>query len=296
MSQLLQTNQRLVYIKNTEPQADVEGYTCIADLHGVSADPRTKWYDLSLVTDEYGNFLTQGRRFLVDESRIISLRPFRDLYPKWIHYLPGVDQVTTDEDEIIADRYVNRNKTIKPLESTSRSALGSGVYGLYFDERTSLPHQKEGPHYILDCPQAFIIQDKEHGESLTLASLLTNRHLDNLITIAQNNYSLEELPNMVDVPYNITTLWNIVLYRIGTSLTEERLNKILVSYLVDYFSPTSLTDTETGDPLQELPINYILRTLGYEGLLAHDNYNNGWDRGCVYYGHFKIVKGSEAKY
>ena len=154
--------------------------------------------------------------------------------------------------------------------------------------------------YLIDCPNAYIIQDKEHGESITVASLNTNRYLDRIIPALQSDDSIKPLDFIqMNTIHNLCTLWNIVLYRTNQHITQDRLELVLANYVIRYISsqPT-LVDSINGNPIQELPINDIMRELGHDGIIGDDPYTNGWDRGCVSYNYDQavIIQGSLARY
>ena len=53
--------------------------------------------------------------------------------------------------------------------------------------------------------------------------------------------------------------------------------------MIEYFTNYELVDKRSNASLIALPINYIMKEMGYTGLIADDLFNNGWDRGCVSY-------------
>ena len=66
-------------------------------------------------------------------------------------------------------------------------------------------------------------------------------------------------------------------------ITKEQLSQLLAQYVYQYRKPSMIVDTNIKVEIAELPINSIMRFMGYHGLIAVDSYNNGWDRGCVSY-------------
>lgn len=285
---LLQPDECLVYLENDEPLPDVGGYTQIARIIRTSDD----WYELKLLTNSDGNYISKTNTITVSLDRIVSLRGQRNIESKQIYHLPEFDNV-------MASNFVIKRISETPLESTSRSALGSGIYGYYFSERTQI----EGEYiYLIDCFDSYIIQDKEHGESITWASLETNRYLDRILRYLESNQitGLEEIRYIFSINESpdLITLWKIVFYRTGDSIRKSQLENILVNYVYKYLNDNTLLDTLTNQVIQELPINHIMLELGYGGLISTDAFNNGWDRGCVCYDYSQatVIEGDTALY
>ena len=197
-----------------------------------------------------------------------------------------------------ANSFVIKDNTDHALESTSRSALGSGIYGIYLRDESEIPSLRTESNqrvYRIDNRYSYLVQDKEHGESITTASLHTNKYIDKAFETAQVDPStyIEENPII-----NLVTLWNIVLYRTQEEITKNELERILINYMSRYLSDNALKDTINGNDIETLPINDIMNALGYDGLLADDPYNNGWGRGCVNYNYEQAVifQGEKAFY
>lgn len=283
---LLQSNECLVYLLNTQPFPDVSGTTHIAKilrtpLQYLPDNNIIQHYELEVITNSNGEYVDEPELVSVTDDKILSNKSYHDIQPRQFYNF-----------DYVASNFVIKFNLNKPLESTSRTALGSGIQGIYISDESKLPIYKTKPEeevYKILVPNAFIVQDKEHGESITVASLATNRYLDKIINILQgSNITPEELIffNSID---HLVTLWNIVLYRVDQQLTKEWLQQVLISYCNRY-----LDDSE----LIELPINDILIGLGYDGLIGTDSYINGWNRGCYSFDYSKVTKieGSIAKY
>jgi len=97
---------------------------------------------------------------------------------------------------------------------------------------------------------------------------------------------------------NLLNLWNIVFCRGGKQIELEWFHETLSLYLYKYINLTELTDPLSGKIIQELPINLIMRSLGYDGILASDFHNNKWNRGCVSFNYEQasIIQGNRAAY
>jgi hypothetical protein len=172
---------------------------------------------------------------------------------------------------------------------TSRTPLGSGIYGRYVEDEDSLTRLSGESVYQVDGHNCYPLQDKEHGNSIMLASIHTNRLMDSILLLVQsrsiNGYEsaiVEDIINQVDVS-NLLTLWNIALERTSNSINEVTLKNILKDYAIFFVTDIDTVDNLTGEYICQLPINNIMGYLGFGGIIASDPYNNGWDRGCVSY-------------
>ena len=73
----------------------------------------------------------------------------------------------------------------------------------------------------------------------------------------------------------------------------------MADYLVLYLGYNDLFDSQSNEPIIELPINFIMGKLGYNGLLMTDIENDlNWDRGCVSYEYdqAELIIGGTASY
>jgi hypothetical protein len=267
----LDTDIELAYIDNPYSSPDTRGVTQVVKIHNRLTINDKIWYEVSLLTDSNGRRLNSSERILIQD--VVSIRKHRNIKNRKLYHL---------SDEIIASRFINNDLNKRnSLEAASRSSLGSGVYGL------NLPNIQQARDvstdnkniYEIDMLKAFDIQDKEHGESITIASLLTNRFLDRVLS----GINFEESEVLNSNIENLVILWNIVFYRNKQYISYNKLQDILSTYLNDYLTNHELTDKRDGKSLIAFPINYIMKEMGYTGLIADDLYNNGWDRGCVSY-------------
>ena len=316
---LLNYNQCLVYVENTQPFSDVDGTTQIARVvrTPVTTDSEgatIQWYELELITDSEGDRLEKPQPIVVSEDRIVSNRSKKDILLRQFYNFASLTNSFENGGDIqyplAATNFVIKDRSDSPLESTSRSALGSGIYGIYLSDESMIPHLLTDENqitYLIDCPNAYIIQDKEHGESITVASLNTNRYLDRVIPALQSDDSIKPLDFIQMNPiHNLWTLWNIVLYRTNQHIAQDRLEQVLANYVVHYLSDPqdhsssyqTLVDSINGNALHELPINAIMRELGHDGIIGDDPYTNSWDRGCVSYNYDQavIIQGSLSRY
>jgi hypothetical protein len=283
----LHPGECLVYIKNTQPFGDVNGATQIAIISKSYVIKNTQYYDLKITYDPDGDKLPFPEPMTVTGNNIVSDRSYVHISKKKFYYYSRNSSIT-------GNNFVLTKNKERPIESTSRSALGSGIYGLYELVGSS------DDVYEITLNNPYIISDREHGESITVASLHTNRYLDRILSSLNENTTLDKIRLIIEINShpNLSILWNIVFYRNGNKITQTWLEKILAKYCHDYITNNTLIDSITGDKIFVLPINYIMDELGYDGLLASDAYNNGWDRGCISYNYSKvnILQGSVAKY
>lgn len=302
---LLAPNQCLVYIRNQFPFADANGYSYIArKLREYMIDGEL-WYDVLLITEADGDKLNIPTPVTISGNNILSNRVFHDINPRDIYHFATLPLSGDIQYAIQARGFVIKNKEIKPIEKTSRSALGSGIYGLYISNVNNIDKFKTDPkQYVsrINCPYAYPIQDKEHGDSVTVASLQTNRYLDSVIRALRDGefISFEIASKFIkdNERSRLLTLWNMVFYRTNDYIESDKLDQILANYVVKYLTDNSITDSLNGSSLQELPINDIMLSLGYDGIIANDIYNNGWDRGCVsfQYSQAAVIQGENALY
>lgn len=301
----LDPNQCLVYVENLLPFADVDGATHIAQIIRSFITDDRLWYELLLITDMDGDRIPAFNPIIVTGDNVVSNRSVRDIQPRRIYNFAGLTLSDNIQYPLIASNFVIKDNIERPIESTSRSALGSGIYGRYIrDENNILPLRNNLDQliYEIDCPNAYIVQDKEHGDSITVASLHINRYLDRIIQVfrSDNNLTITDISSVIRMNsiQNLVTLWNIVLYRTQDSISQEWLEGLLANYVLKYLRDNTLVDSVNGNAIQELPINDIMQSLGYEGLLADDLSNNGWDRGCVSYNYSQavILRGDMARY
>lgn len=182
-------------------------------------------------------------------------------------------------DQVIASNYVDTTNHRNPCNSVMRYPMGSGVRGLAHTIRSTETIRE------IDSPYAYTIVDFPHYESICLASIFTNLHIDNIIRLVYENphsdvgYFIDTIP--VD---NITTLWNIALSRSGHSISHQQLQAIYQEYVELFISPNhGLRDSITGNRVLPLPINYIITGLGFYGIIATDVKSNDINKGCVSY-------------
>lgn len=317
----LANNQHLVYIPNRKPFGDAEGYTYIAEKVTDYMSDGVHWYDIILHTDADGDYVQSSMRTSVKAERIVSDRSFKPISPRHMYHFASVISLDANDSNPIevqdpeldsvsslntiqARSFVIKSNIIDPLESTSRSALGSGIYGLYLPNSEDINKVQTTPDqsvYLIDSSNAYPLQDKEHGDSLTVASLNTNRYLDRIIeSFRDEPIEFDSIHEQIKRNYvpTLFTLWNIVFHRTGDFISQEQLNNLLAVYVYDYFTTYTVLDSMTHEELHELPINSILRSLGYDGVIASDAHNNGWNRGCVSYNYnlAQTFQGEYARY
>ena len=305
LENFLAPGEYLIYVPNKHSFADAEGYTHIARKVRDYIQGDTVWYDFLLVTDGDGNRLSTPVAIIVPANRIVSDRPTHDIELREIYHFTSSSDL--DDSSITARSFVIKSNLTDPLISTSRSALGSGIYGLYSSNPSNVSTLRSDSNqeiYKIELSNPYLIQDKEHGESLTIASLNTNAYLDRMLEPLRNEFVDDSFFDTVLTQIKLNnnpalfTLWNIVFYRTRDFLSQDVLDSLLAEYLVEYLISDNFVDTISGEPVYELPINLILRSLGYDGVIASDPYNNGWDRGCVSYDYdlAGIIEGEKARY
>ena len=257
----LQPDEILVYIENNESFPETFSNTYIAKLIKTY---NNGYSEVELLTDSQG--YEKSEKVIILTGNIVSNRKRKVINPK---------QFYGD----LTGRYFVLKKDGN-ISTTTTNGLGSGIYGNYFS----------GLDELILCPKAYELQDAAHGDSLSTASLATNRYLDNKIL----SRGFAEVNDV----YNLYVLWNIVLVRSNLALSVEELVYILNKYLDKYFESAKLVDDQTEDLLIELPVNHVLTYFGYDGVIANDIHNNSSSRGCVCYHHFKAegINGDKGNY
>lgn len=277
------TQEELVYLDDTTDLAPFDGYVYAAIIIEEEEDE----VQVQILTNTLGQEVDTPYVVHVSWDRVLSTRPYRDLFLPYFYYF-------APSEDVIGTNFVDKTQLTQPLTRTSRSALGSGVYGLYLTHPEEIEEFRTSPDqvvYQVDCEAPFFVQDKEHGVSLSFASYSTNVFVEDLLLESEVIIDPTEVMHLV-------RLWNFVLIRAQVQLIDEEwLAAVLNSYIeryssnlprsrsmYSYSSPqdeNSLRDFITNVPLEVLPINDIMGALGYSEIIASDVYNNGWDRGCV---------------
>lgn len=290
----------LVYLDIYSSHPDVHCITYIAKIISQNDDDT---YDVILLTDELGNTVENINPVTISHDVIVSYRPVHDIQPKFFYYFSELQSETINADRFVMKQYDDYKQILLPtlsLTQTTRIPFGSGIYGKYVANDNNLDDltiDENEQIYRIDANDCYLIQDQAHGDSVILASLHTNRYLDDVFLSiqAQPNKETMDVDSLIIDAENLNikapnikissliTLWNIALARTNDNISENQFLQILHNYVVDFLTQTTLRDAITNEFLSPLPINYILNDLGYHGILASDSTNNGWDRGCVSY-------------
>lgn len=242
----------LIYVESVDPLSDLSGGT----------------YKGKVIKEiEKGKYLVQLENFfnfnavIIEKENLLSRRKLRNL-KKTSFYHFG------EQDHPVASNFLRINKK---FDIRHHAGLGSGIYGNYLKPAT------KKVLYKITLSNAFFLQDKEHGESLTLASLSTLKYLNDYFA---ENIDLQSFLKNND-PQDLVEKWNIVLARNVKKmiLNSEDLKLVILKFLENYNHP--LTDSYDGSFLVVQPVNVLLTSLGFDGIIATDEFNNSWDRGCV---------------
>lgn len=254
----------LVYVENTDIRSNVEGYTHRGKIVDTQGDNYT-----ILIENTYP-FISFDTVTVTSES-IVSWRDYRTFGNSFYHKYE-IDEVEKRK-LIVASNFVKKSDS-NSLSSGSESELGSGIFG--FKEKL------EGTTRITVSSPLFI-QDKEHGESITSASSYTNR----LLQRPANEGNISWIPTHEESEI-LWYVWSLVLERVNVIIpknifkkkSEKACRSFLNAYSSDSYYDSYIGETE---PIAELPINFIMRELSYNGLVSDDSFNNDWNRGCVSY-------------
>src|SRR5438132_1510011 len=196
-----------------------------------------------ILTNRRGDVYPQPVMKKITTEQIVSNLPqLQDIEP--VMYYVG--------SEIRAKSFVIKNNVDNPLFRTSRSGLGSGIYGFY-ERDTAVIENIEEAVFKIDFVNPYILQDIAHKDSMINASLFTNRYLDKILQTAR----FDKLPDLSDLSEttDLINLWNIVLQRTAEAINAEFLDPLLISYIDQYLNNHDLKDSY-GNEIEELPINY----------------------------------------
>lgn len=270
MSNFLEPSQCLVYLETGGHVSEVTGYTYVARNIRMFYDKDRAWYEVRLETTADGKPTVARNTIFVSADHVVSERSYVAITPKSFYQYSN--------DGLKATNFVFKDDRTNPLTSTSRTALGSGIYGT-----VAINYSNDQKPHLIQVPNAYDVQDAEHGDTITIASLATNIYIDSILAslAGQSISNLLDISNAIINYDHLVTLWNIVFYRTTQVITKQQLSQLLAQYVYQYRKPSMLLDTTVE--IAELPINSIMRFMGYHGLIATDSYNNGWDRGCVSY-------------
>lgn len=274
----LAPNQCLVYISATRPFSNLSA-THVAEIIHKYIQDQHEYYKVKLVTDGLGMPVHEQDIHVVSADNVVSNSTPRTFAEVFYH---------VTDSAVLARGFVIK-KHDNALYSTSRSALGSGIFGKYT--------QPAGDSLRISCQNMYHLQDQPHGESLSIAALSTHAYLDRIIRALGKDANPEMYVSMNDTRH-LVTLWNIVFYRTHDSISQADFDNVLVAYIHKFLAPAEIQDTHTREDIIELPINHILEFMGYHGIIADDHYNNYWDRGCVCYDihNATVIMGDTARY
>jgi hypothetical protein len=288
----------LVYLFDNNPTPNTEGITCLAEI----VERRGNWYDLLLITDKSGAYSTVKTYITVSSDRIISNRAIQYIRIPHFYYFNQKDSITatgfvfkkladSSKIKLVDGQPTTIQNTLIPkygLLKTDREALGSGIVGKYLDKTQLRKSKLKGDIvFKIDATYCYFIQDKEHGESLKRASLATNNYLDNIINAAQEDnvevHSILSLIKNNDGFDRVFNLWNITFMRSNETVNKNKLQKLLANYVVYFMTNKQMIDSRTEEYISVMPINWIMQSMKYNGLVATNDYSNGTDRGCISY-------------
>lgn len=275
----------LVYLENQGKHPDVTGITYVGRILKKDKDS----VNVQLLSDYQGNQITDGEKVVVKNTAIVSDRKYSKKRDYFYHFPSSrkfCDKNICSRYNVESDNFVNVLVTKDPVQNTSRSAFGTGIYGFYIDDKNINNYydniQSNNTYQEVNkiqCSRPYFVQDLEHSESLTVASITTSRYIDFLLAHFE-----DEAEDLVSKSshLNIVNLWNIVFYRTNNYLSENDFTNLMINYINDYHDPNlHYKDSITNKPLFVLPINYIMNHMGFDSIIGSDNHTNAWYSGCV---------------
>lgn len=300
MTELLQDDEKLAYIKNNRSFIDTDGITHIVKLLGEEKEGKKNFYKIKILTDDVGTQINPKYTMNVEGDVFVDQKMFHSLNNNYFYHFVDKNNIKNEtNNSVIAQGFVIKSKKDKPLSTTSSSGFGSGIFGIYFDDQSqlnsylgSLKHKFN--IFKISLKNPYIIQDKSHSDSITTASLQTNRYLEKLITNIIQNPEIDP-SDLIEINSfnNLHILWNIALYRTEDNIDHDSLKEIFINYIEKYFEE-ELYDSKTYEPLYFLPINDIMNYLNYDGMLLSIP---NWDRQCISFDYSNAgqLQGSNAR-
>jgi hypothetical protein len=141
-------------------------------------------YDIVLITNAIGETTERDDIMTVPNFNIVSFRELRNITPPIFYHF------SSENGEVLAKEFVDISIKDNPLQSSTHSGLGSGIYGLYISSITDPSVLKTDNNQIIyevSVKSPYIVQDAEHGDSITAASIQTNIYIDNVLNSIQGN-------------------------------------------------------------------------------------------------------------
>jgi len=257
--------------------------------------------------DYLGRIEPEPEEITFRESQIVSYRTIR-LYPSEViiyHY--------SSNGKIHASEYAVAGQD--QLTPITNHGFGSGIYGLNIPQQ-EVASKKQYPNqsvFQINCQRIFLIQDEEHGNSISQASKITDRYVDYVVSYIKQQYpnqhwslvrsqeppicdehgasgqlsqiiqlmdtaELSITPDMeVSTISGLQLLWNNVFAREYHQIMVDLniLRMIIGTYILLYL-------TNLGR-LIPTPITYLMVTFRFDSLISTDPYDNSFSRGCVRY-------------
>lgn len=259
----------------------------------------------------------------INVSDIVSFNPITQVTQYVIAYFSNVK----DQYLLKACNYITANDLANPKGHHHSHHLGSGIYGMYFEERELADEYRSNADqtiFWLPVYNPLTVQDEYHGKSISYASQRTNKYINTIVkeinalrlpikgavSIWESDQGQDQTQNQDQGITALVNLWLMVFYRVGNvggvggnsndiknfPLRRDKLIELLDGYVTMILTPlpknmrsnigATIIDSRTGGQVFEAPINVIMRVMGYDSLLADDDFNNSFSRGCVFYNHY----------
>jgi hypothetical protein len=283
MDYFLQGDEVLVFEKSQQKMTYVDGYTKIAKVSNFRIEREYYICDVVFLVNEMGDRI-ESIKMLTTTNNIVSNK-----YP--VELKKYFFQIS---EELTSGNFVNKNNKQNPITSVSRANLGSGIIGKYFTDEENIKVFKNS--FKIEMENPYMIQDLEHSNSLTICSTETNNFLEQKITnfqkskqIIKKNFIFENLTS--SELESLFNLWNICFYRTKDFISMDELQNIFTIYIYDFLIQGNLKNINFKNII-ELPINYVLKYMGYDGVIGNDIKTNAWESGCVSF-NFENIKMKE---
>ena len=269
----------LIYVPNDSNYSYVEGTMRAAQLLNKYTDKYTGevLYDFLIITDSSGGVYTNPYAYIATENSIVSQRKIETIPDN-----ASILQPLNSEKRLTASFYTkNDSKEEKSLSKTMNYPLGSGIYGWFIENEFPSDIIGEVAMAEIKISKPYLIQDKEHLNSIIQASNLTNIFLDKIKLLIPSSDFVniragtvdKVLAKDLDELRRLHLLWSIALRRTGHGFDIKKFYQILYEYVIAYTGPDSYFGLSSY--AFPLPINFImLEGLGITGIILRKKDSN----------------------
>lgn len=255
----------LVAIDN-DLRTEARTVTRLAQYINSSTVRGTTKFDVRFLTDSFGTriksvFVSPD----ISSSQVLTLRKIKE--PKSFIFI-CVDSIPVGRGFIELGSKLSDN----------RCYPGSGVYGLYFEDDAEreefILKSRISGHKEIPLLTPFLIQDKEHYESLINYSYVIHNFIDSIkwgiLKSDVDEYRLESIVNEIDENfdkfYGTYVIFDLVLRRSKFSMALDTYKATIASYILNYTD--SKSNFSDNDYITTQPINYLIQLMGGDSIVG----------------------------